>query len=59
MLGLLEHKGLTGEALQIALAYEHSQWGELLKTNLAPEVIQNNYLEAIRRATDAAKSIAS
>ena len=59
MAGLLDHKGLTGDVLLMTLSYERGQWDDLLKAKVAPDVIQKNYLEAIRWTTEAAKSLAN
>jgi c-di-GMP phosphodiesterase len=55
--GLLEQKGMTGEVLQMVLAYEHGDWDRLLKTQLPPEVFQKNYLDAIHWTADVTKSL--
>ncbi len=55
--GLLRHEGLTGETLEMVLAYEQGDWDKLLQTQLSPDVIQKNYLEAIRWASEAAQSL--
>jgi len=59
MAGLLDHKGLAGDVLLMTLAYERGQWDDLLKAKVAPDVMQKNYLEAIRWTTEAAKSLAN
>jgi c-di-GMP phosphodiesterase len=58
-LALLEHTGLMGNVLDTALAYERGRWDDLTRIVLSPEIIQQDYLEAIRWTTEVTRSLDS